>query len=335
MLDKKWESKDVLITGGLGFIGSNLAHSLVDAASSITLLDAKLPGYGANSVNIERIRNDIQVVKGDVRNSAFVRRYVDQADVVYHCAAQLSRTASLEDPETDITINCTGTVNVLDAAAQRTNPPRVVFLSSQAAVGEPESLPIDGLTPANPMDVYGANKRAGEHYCSLYCRVKDVPTVVVRLSNVYGPRAQLLNSNYGVINRFIRLALVDETLPVFKPGSMQRDFVYVEDVAAALEQLGLAEGVIGDRYMLGSGVGTTIRQLATLIVEEAGSGEVELVPWPNDWDSIRVGDLITDPSTLESAIPWQPATNLRDGIQNTLSYYRANRDAYLTSDKVE
>ncbi|MXR19073.1 NAD-dependent epimerase/dehydratase family protein [Halobacterium bonnevillei] len=324
-----WENTNVLITGGLGFIGSTLAHDLAELDASVTLLDAKLEDYGANPANVDTIRDNVTIVEADLRDVKDVAPYVTQSDVVFHLAAQLSRTVSNENPATDAEINCQGFLNVLSVAKSATDSPRIVFTSSQAVVGRPASLPFDETTQAAPLDVYGANKRAGELYCNLYYESHGVPTVAVRLTNVYGPRAQLSNPNYGVINNFIAAALRDETLTVFEPGTMKRDFVYVRDITRGLRCLGFEQRAVGERYTLGTGDATTIYDLAEAIVDTAGSGSVKLVPWPDDWESIQVGDLRSDPSKMCDHFDWEPETDLTEGLVETIDYYRDNLEAYL------
>jgi UDP-glucose 4-epimerase len=328
-MDDFWNKKKVLITGGMGFIGSSLAHRLVDEGASVTIIDARLPGYGANQVNLKGIRDDIRLLEDDVRTRSDLESPIEDTDVIYHCAAQLSRTESMKNPVKDTGINCQGLLNILDICGELEDPPRLVFPSSQAVVGKPSSLPIDGETPAEPLDIYGANKRAGELYCQVYERSKGVPTTVARLTNVYGPRAQFSNANYGVIHQFIRAGIEGESLTVFNPGTMTRDFVYVEDVVSGLLSLGAAENVVGERYLIGSGVSTSIKELANNIVEVTGNGEVELVEWPDDWDSIKIGDISSDPSKLESDIDWQPSTNIDEGLKKTIPYYEDRISAYL------
>jgi UDP-glucose 4-epimerase len=234
----RWDDTQVLVTGGLGFIGSNLAHELVNRGAEVHLLDARLSEYGSNPANVAGIRDEVRITEADVRDRSGVESPVQSSDVVFHLAAQLSRTVSNEQPATDASINCEGFLNVLKAAESAESSPRVVFTSSQAVVGSPPSLPFDEETPAAPLDVYGANKCAGEHYCRIFDRSRDVPALSVRLTNVYGPRAQLSNPNYGVIHNFIASALRDGSLTVFEPGTMERDFIHVSDIVDGLLYLG-------------------------------------------------------------------------------------------------
>lgn len=318
----------VVITGGLGFIGSNIARKIHPQAESVKIIDAKLEKFGANLFNISDFSESLSVVEADVRNRSSIEDHIADADIVFHCAAQLSRTISMEDPTLDADINCSGTLNVLSIAAEQENPPRVIFTSSQAVVGKPNSLPIDEHTPPDPIDIYGANKAAGEYYCDVYHRVKDVPTTVLRLSNVYGERAQMKNPNYGVINRFFKQSLQDDIITVFKPGEMTRDFIHVSDVVDVLIKAAQSKKTIGEKYMIATGEETTIFSLAQKIVKITGKGTIELVEWPDSWDAIRVGDLSADPSKLRNDLNWNPSIDLEDGIQRTTDYYANNFDKY-------
>ena len=324
-----WKNVSVLITGGMGFIGSSLAHQLVNEGASVTVLDAQLPEYGSNSTNLRGIEEDVDVLERDVRSQDDIAVPIRNADIVYHCAAQLSRTESMKSPQKDSDINCRGLLNVLDTCANMEEVPRVIFPSSQAVVGKPSTLPISHETRASPLDVYGANKRAGELYCQVYEQTQDVPTTTVRLTNVYGPRAQLSNPNYGVIQQFIRAAIQGEELTVFEPGTITRDFVYIDDVVSGLLALGRNDEVVGERYLIGSGTATTIRELAESIISVANRGTVKLVPWPDDWDSIRMGDIESDPSKLQTETGWEPRTGLEDGLKRTTDYYGSHLDQYL------
>jgi UDP-glucose 4-epimerase len=322
-----WESRRVLVTGGLGCVGSSLAHRLVAAGAEVTLLDARLPHLGSNTANIEGIRDAVTVVEGDVRDADLVADCVDGTDVVYHCAAQNDRGYAREHPDEDVDINAKGTVNVLEAAAARVESPRVVFTSSLAVYGHVDDPPVDESTPVDPMDLYGVHKVASEHYCDVYAALDEVPTTVARLANVYGPRAAV-DRGYGVQAIFPAQAVRDETITVFEPGDAVRDLVHVDDVVAALELLGTDDRALGETYVLGTGDPTTLLELANTSVEVAGTGEVELVPWPEEWATLDRGDVYTDPSKLRG-LGWEPTVGLREGLRETVAFYRENRDAYL------
>lgn len=323
-----WDSRRVLVTGGLGFIGSNLAHRLVERGAEVTLLDNRLEGHGSNPANVAGIRDDVMVVDEDVRDASAVASHVEDADVVYHCAAQNDRNRAREAPNVDVAINCGGTINVLQAAEAADPSPRVVFVSTLAVVGKPPELPVTESTPADPVAIYGANKRTAEDYCRIYHLINDVPTTVCRPANVYGPRAPV-DVGYGIQTIFIATALRDESLTVFEPGDVQRDLVHVDDVVAALDRIGTADRAVGETYVVGTGEGTTLKSLATRIVDLAGTGDVDMVPWPEDWEEIKRGDVYTDPSKLREELGWTPTISLDAGLKATIQFYRDHRDEYF------
>jgi len=326
----KQKSMTILITGGLGFIGSNLAKKMVSEKNEVKIYDAKIDGYGANEQNISDIREDVNVIKGDIRNYDRLEREMEGVDVVYHLAAQLSRKLSNERPELDVNINNIGTLNVLRAASEKEDKPHVIYTSSQAVYGDSNQIPIDEKKEATPVDIYGANKLSGEKYMRIYNKTKDVPTTTVRLTNVYGPRAQLENPDYGVINLFIRKALLNETLTVFGEGSTKRDFVYVKDVVEALSSCKMKPKCFGEVYLLGSGRSITIAEMAETIVASAKKGKVKNVDWPEEWRRIKVGDIIIDNSKIKEHTKWKTNTEFKEGIQNTLKYYNGITKKYIS-----
>ena len=322
-----WRSRDVFITGGLGLVGSTLARRLVAEGAEVTLLDSRLEHLGSNPANIDGIRDAVSVDEGDVRDAERVAEHVSTADVVFHCAAQNDRDYARKHPTADVDINCKGTLNVLEAAKDCEDPPRVVFTSSLAVYGRVTDPPVDESTPVDPIGLYGAHKIASEHYCDIYLTTEDVPTTVARLASVYGPRAAA-DKGYGVQGIFPAKAVRDETITVFEPGDMVRDFVYVDDVVDALVGMATDDRALGERYVLGSGDPTTLLELAETSVAVAGTGEVELVPWPEEWATLDRGDVYTDPARLRD-LGWEPTVELREGLRETVEFYRDNREAYL------
>jgi UDP-glucose 4-epimerase len=278
--------------------------------------------------NVDGIHDEIDLVEADTRDAETVADHVADAEIVYHCAAQLSRLVANEDPQTDIDINCKGIANVLSGAAACDDPPHVVFASSLAVYGQADTVPVDESTAVRPIDMYGANKAAGEHYCRVYRLTEDVPTTVFRPANVYGPRSPLLTESYGVQYQFLKAAMADETLTVFEPGTTVRDLLHVRDLVDALDRIGRDEAAIGETYVVGSGEPTTLEEMARTAVTAAGSGSVELVPWPDEWDSVRRGDVYTDPSKLRSDLGWSPSVDLETGFEETVAFYRDHWDDY-------
>lgn len=324
----QFQDSSVVITGGLGFIGSNLANRLVCSGADVQILDANLENYGGNRKNIGDISEEVTVVEEDVRDFSAVERTVDGADYVFHLAAQLSRPISMDCPKVDIDINCTGTINVLEALRGGSAATKCLFASSQAVYGQPNSLPIDESTEPTPIDMYGTNKLAAEHYCRLYTRRYDIDATSLRLTNVYGPRAQLKNPKYGVINRFIKLSLEDRDLPVFEPGTMLRDFIHVDDVVDAFLSAAMTD-TNESEYLIASGKSVSVKQLAETITHIADSGRVQIKEWPDDWDGIRVGDIEADPSTFGRHCDWSPDVPLEEGLERTLKHYDEHFEDYL------
>lgn len=324
-----------LVTGGYGFIGSNLATALSNRDVSVTVLDTMGKPYGSNPANLDLSDPNLEHVHGDVRDEKTVRDVASDVDVVFHLAAQLSRPRSLEDPRHDIDVNCNGTITVLETLKRENPTASLVFTGSQAEFGVPDELPLSEDVAERPIDVYGANKLAAEHYCDVYREVHGIDCTTLRLSNVYGPRANLQNVNYGVINKFLRLALEDEQLTVFEPGTMKRDPIFVGDVVRALIAAATTPSTERTRssYVVGTGEPVTVRGIAEHIVEVAGSGTVEIVPWPDDWDSIRVGDLYMDPSAAMADLDWEPTVSFEDGLEETVAFYLSHWDAYLDPDR--
>jgi nucleoside-diphosphate-sugar epimerase len=322
-------SQQVLITGGAGFIGSNLANSLVEENHHVTILDSFEDSYGSNIFNLNQIEERIDIVREDIRDLEKMDVDLVDFDVIFHLAAQLSRTTSLEEPLRDTSINALGTLTLLDQLKELTDPPRFVFTSSQAVYGSPDNLPLTRKSPTKPVDIYGANKQVAERYCEIFSEIHGVPTVSARLTNVYGPRAQLSNPNYGVVNQFIRASLQNETLTVFKPGTMTRDLIHVSDVVSGLRSCASSDKVLGEQVLLSSGNSISVKELANTIVKIAESGNVRLVDWPDDWDSIKIGSLFTSPEESEELLGWRAEVSLKEGLKDTISYYNRNKDKYL------
>lgn len=327
-MSSEYAGADVLVTGGLGFIGSNLVHRLVESGSDVTVLDSVDDEYGGNWFNVAKVEDSIDVAIGDIRDEGTIIDLIDGKDFIFHLAAQLSRPISISDPQFDVTVNCTGSLNVLQGARESSTNPIVVFTSSQAVFGSPSELPLTEESPDDPIDIYGANKSAAENYFNIYQQVHGVSTRSVRLTNVYGPRAQLDNPKYGVINKFVRLAFQGETLTVYEPGTMRRDPVFVGDVIDGLLLAG-TEGDAGEDYIIGSGKSFTIKALASTIVDAVGQGSVELTEWPEDWDSIRVGDIEVDNTKARRELGWEPNVSLKEGMKRTADYFDGNLNEYF------
>lgn len=319
-----WEARRVLITGGLGFVGSNLARRMLNEGAEVTLLDTV---RDEKLRTVEDIRTDVDIVDADVRDEELVDEYVSDADVVYHLAAKSSRPAANENPRQNLEINCGGPLNVLESAANCEPSPRVVYVSSLATLGNVEGT-IDETTEPKPVDMYGIHKRTVEDYCRLYTRLKGVPTTAVRPANLYGPRAPLYETGYGIINQWVGEALREEKLTVFEPADL-RDFLFISDMVDALTHVGSDERATGEVYVLGTGHSRTMKEAAELVIDIAGGGSIESVPWTETWEGIRRGDVVLDPSKIDDQLGWSTSVGLEEGLERTIDFYQTHSDRYL------
>jgi len=323
-----FRGRTALVTGGLGFVGSNLVQALARGGARVRVLDALLPPYGGNWFNLAGVEDRVSVLVADVRDRRAVTAAVDGADVVFHVAAQTSHVDSMEDPFTDADMNVRGTLVVLEALRRHAPGARLIHLGTRAqhgAVGR--DVPgEDG--PFRPVDVYGATKHAAEQLCLVYHRAWGLDTRSLRATNTYGPRHQVRHGKYGILNWFVRLALEDRELPVFGDGAQLRDFLYVDDLVAALLAFAAAPGLAGRALPAGSGVGIPFREMAEAIVRTAGRGRVVPRPWPADRKRIETGDFVFDPAPLREATGWEPRVPFQEGLARTVAWYRTWGDRY-------
>ncbi|HDQ45040.1 MAG TPA: NAD-dependent epimerase/dehydratase family protein [bacterium] len=326
------KGRSVLITGGLGFIGSSLAHRCVRLGAEVTLLDACLEPYGWNPFNIREIERDVRFIRGDVRDRDLVTPLVGQADIVFHMAAQVGREISMSDPRLDAEINCTGTLNVLEAARKSGQPPRVVFAGSRGQAGEPESMPVDETHPDRPTDIYGINKLAGEKYLLLYHHVYALPVVSLRLNNVYGPRCQMHAGFYGILNWFMANAMQEKPITVYGDGSQTRDYVYIDDVVDAFVRAAVSEQTDGEVFYVGSGVETVFIEMVREVVRAVGKGEIVHIPFPGSREKIDIRRFVVSTAKLEAATGWKAEHDLRIGIEKTAEYYKKYLWRYLNRE---
>lgn len=323
------KDKNVLITGGLGFIGSNIAHRCVALGAKVTIVDACIEPYGWNHANIAEIKDDVQFIKGDVRNRGLLMELAAGKDLVFHMAAQVGREISVEQPELDVEINCNGTINVLEACRQRPNVPKVVFAGSRGQIGEPVYMPVDEKHPQNPTDVYGINKMAGEQYLFLYSKIYRFPAVSLRLNNVYGPRCQMHAGFYGILNWFMSNAMQDKPITVYGTGNQTRDYVYIADVVDAFVRVSLSNNANGQVFFVGSGVETVFLDMVRTVINSVGKGKYEHVPFPQTREAIDIKKFVVTYDKLNHAVGWEPQYSLERGVQETADFYRERLKDYL------
>lgn len=317
-----------LITGGLGLIGSTLAHYLARAGARVTIIDALLPLYGGNLFNIDDIQNQVQVHYADIRDQAALAQLVKGQDYIFSLAAQVSYTDSQLDPLLDLDINCRGHLLLLEACRLYNPTAKLVFTGSRMEYGRILTNPVNEDHPTSPLSIYGVHKLAGECYYRIYHQLYQIPTVSFRISNPYGPRSQMKHSKYSLINWFIRLAMEGQTIRVFGDGQQKRDYVYVEDVVRALLMTAGRCRLSGQVFNLGSGRPTRFLEMVQMVLDIVGSGRMEQVPWPANYEQIETGDYVTDYSRLQAATGWEPKVDLQEGIKRTYEYYASYRSCY-------
>ncbi|MCC7008731.1 MAG: NAD-dependent epimerase/dehydratase family protein [Acidobacteria bacterium] len=327
-----YRGRRVLITGGLGFIGSNLARSLVALGADVLVVDSLLPDYGGNLFNLTGVDDRLRVNIADIRQGTTMNYLVRGRDVIFNLAGQVSHIDSMRDPHTDLDINCRSQLTLLEACRQHNPETKVVFAGTRQIYGKPARLPVDETHLVRPTDVNGINKAAGENYHIVYNDVFGVRACSLRLTNVYGPRQLIRHNRQGFIGWFIRLAIEDREIQVYGDGSQVRDFVYVDDVCDAFLRAGHCDDCNGDVFNVGGLQPIAHRDLVRLLIDRAGTGRVRFVPWPEDKRRIDIGSFYSDSSKFSTATGWSPAVDLSTGFDRTLAFYRAHFDQYVSSD---
>ncbi|HLD25565.1 MAG TPA: NAD-dependent epimerase/dehydratase family protein [Candidatus Andersenbacteria bacterium] len=324
---ENYAGKRVVITGGLGFIGSNLAHALVAAGARVTIIDALLPAYGGNRVNLAGIEEAVALIDGNILDADLIERAVTGADVVFHLAGQVGYVDAKDKPFVDLDYNGRGTLILLEALRQSAPQARLLFASSRLVYGPITAIPVREDHPTNPLSLYGIHKLLGEKYIGYYAHEFGIHGVSVRIPNPYGPRQQMKHSKYSIVGWFIRQALDNQTITVFGDGSQERDYVYIDDIVEALLRLPLS-GKAGEAYNIGSRERVRFVDMVDTIIRVAGSGRKEHVPWPADYEKNETGDYTADTSKITAATQWEPQVGLTEGIRKTVEYYQKNREYY-------
>jgi UDP-glucose 4-epimerase len=323
-----YRGRHVLITGGLGFIGSNLARRLVDLGSEVVLVDSLIPEYGGNRVNIAAIEDRVTVNVSDVRDSHSLPSLIRGQELVFNLAGQTSHVDSLHDPFTDLDINCRSQLSILETCRHENPEAKVVFASTRQLYGRPRYLPVDERHPLAPVDPNGVNKAAGEAYHLVYDEVYGLRCSVLRLTNTYGPRMRVKDDRQTFLGTWLRLAVEGEELLVFGDGEQRRDFTYVDDAVDAFLLAGASPEADGEVFNVGGEPPVSLRELAEMLVEIAGGGSWRLVPFPEERRSIDIGDYFADDSKIRGLLGWEPRVRLREGLERSLAYYREHGASY-------
>lgn len=323
-----WSGQRVLVTGGLGFLGSNLAIRLVAAGADVTLVDAMLPEYGGNFHNLEPIRDRVRIQLTDVRDEHVMALLLEGVDTVFHLAAQVSHVKSLSDPYADIDINIKGTVAVMEAV-RKTCPKAVVVRSgTRGEYGPSAKLPVSEDAPTQPRGMYEISLLANEKIMLMYHQAHGVPTVHLRLTNTYGPRAQMKSPHYGVANWLVRRALDDGRVTLMGDGLQKRDFLYVDDAVEAMLRAATVPACRGEVINIGDDHPSTFRELADCICRAVPGARIEHIDWTPERKALEPGDFYSDITKAGRLLAWRPQVALADGIARTVEFYREHRAHY-------
>lgn len=323
----RYRGQRVLVTGGLGFIGSNLARRLAEEGAAVTIVDSMLPEFGANRANIEPYEDRLEVHLSDLRDTGALAALVQDQDVIFHLAGQVSHGDSMRDPQLDLAVNCVATINLVEAARHHNPSARLVYTSTRQVYGAPARVPVTEDHPTLPIDVNGINKLAAEYYHLLYDRTYGLRSVVLRLTNTYGPRQQIRSNRQGFVGIFVRQALRGETIRVYGTGEQVRDCNYVDDVVEALLLAAATDGCFGRVFNLGAPERHRLLDFVEVLDRLVGVRH-ELVPFPDDTRIIDIGDYYGDWSRFRTATGWQPRVDLEQGMRRTIAFYRDNAGAY-------
>ena len=325
---QKYENAKVLITGGLGFIGSNLARALVVKGAEVTIVDSLIPQYGGNVFNIDDIHDKVTVNLSDVRDPVAMSHLLKDKDYLFNLAGQTSHMDSMSDPQTDLDINANAQLSILEAC-RKVNPEiKIVFASTRQLYGKPDYLPVDEKHPIHPVDVNGINKLAGEWYHLLYNNVYGIRACALRLTNTYGPGMRVKDARQTFLGIWVRLLIEGKPIQVFGDGLQLRDFNYVDDCVEALLLAGANDAANGKVFNLGSTEVIGLKALAELIVNLGYGGDFELIAFPPERKAIDIGDYYSDFSLITKELGWQPKISIKEGLIRSIEYYQKNYRHY-------
>lgn len=326
-MKKFYRNKRVLVTGGAGFIGSNLAIELVAAGAKVTVFDGFIKDYGANLFNLAPVRSKIKLVRADMRNAGKLNAVVAKRDLIFNLAGTLSHVDSMTDPYTDLEINCVAQLHLLESCRKLNPKAKIIFAGTRNQYGRAQQLPVSEDHPQIPIDINGINAIAGEQYHLMYHRVHGLRTASLRLTNTYGPRHQMRHPRQGVLNYFLRQLIDRKPVVLYGEGRQIRDTNYVDDVVDAMLLTGASEKVWGQAYNLG-GEPVSLEHFVETAIKILGRGNYTTKPFPKERANIEIGDYIADYRKIKKTLGWQPRVSLEQGIMKTIEYYKTNKKHY-------
>lgn len=322
------KGSNILITGGLGFIGSNLARRLINLGAAVTLIDSLIPLYGGNPFNIHDLSGRVTVNVSDVRDPYAMAYLIQGKDYLFNLAGQTSHMDSMTNPQTDLDINASAQLSILEACRQHNPTIKIVFASTRQLYGKPEYLPVDENHPIRPVDVNGINKLAGEWYHLLYNNVYHIRACALRLTNTYGPGMRVKDARQTFLGIWIRNLILGKPIQVFGDGLQLRDFNYVDDVVEALLMAAVQPEADGKVFNLGSHEYINLKDLAAIMVELYEGGTYEIIPFPPERKAIDIGDYYSDYAMIKQSLGWEPHVSLKDGLKRSLGYYIQYHEHY-------
>ena len=328
-MSRNISNKKILITGGLGFIGSNLTRRLVEHGNIITVVDSLIPEYGGKLRNLHDIQDKITISLSDVRDVPAMNDLIKGHEYLFNLAGQTSHLDSMHDPITDLDINAKAQLSILEACRKYNPDIRIVFASTRQIFGKPNYLPVDEKHPQHPVDVNGINKIAGEQYHILYQEVYSIASSVLRLTNTYGPRMRIKDARQTFLGIWIRNLLQGIPIQIFGDGKQRRDYNYVEDVIDALLIAATEENAIGKVYNLGAADPLSLEETAKIMCQGIQGSDYLMIPFPDERKAIDVGDFICDFSAFRDQFGWEPKVSFKEGIQRSLDYFRKEMKHYL------
>jgi UDP-glucose 4-epimerase len=322
-------NRRVMITGGLGFIGSNLALRLVELGADVLIVDSLIPDYGGNLFNIEPIRERVTVNISDVRDTSSMNTLVQGQDFLFNLAGQVSHIDSMTDPYTDLEINVRAQLSIVESCRHFNPGIRIVHASTRQQYGKPMYLPVDEKHLVHPTDVNGIHKAAGEMYHMVYHEVYGLRSTSLRLTNTYGPRQLIKHNRQGFIGWFVRKALLGEEIALFGDGLQLRDMIFVDDVVDAFLMAAASDNAIGGIYNTGGIQPVSLKEIIETLIAITGRGSFKTQPFPEHLKNIDIGSYYTDSTKIQQALGWTPQVGLREGLERTLAYYEHHREHYL------
>lgn len=326
--ERIFSGKKVLITGGLGFIGSNLAIQLVNLGADVTLVDNMMPRQGGNLFNVSEVSGRVHINFSDVRNELSMNYLVKEQDYIFHLAGQVNHVESVRNPIQDLDINCRGTLVLLESCRKFNRGARIIFAGTRGEYGKSVKLPVAEDHPTNPKGIYAVTNLTAEKMVLVYRDIHGIEGTCLRITNTYGQRHQMQHDEFGVVNWFIRKAIDDEMIPVFGDGRIVRDFLHVDDLVECLLKVACSDTAYGEVFNVGTGIPTSFLDLAKLIVEVAKTGSYRFTEFTQERKEVEPGDYYTDISKIKGMLGWEPRVTLREGLERTIQFYRKYKSYY-------